>query len=95
MSIKPLGDKVLIKRENAEEVTAGGIIIPDTSKEKPSKGVVIAVGEGARDDKGQLIPMSLKAGDRVCFQKWGGAELSIDDENYLIIKESDILAKIE
>ena len=95
MSIKPLGDKVFIKRENAEEVTAGGIIIPDTSKEKPSKGVVIAVGEGARDDKGQLIPMVLKAGDKVYFPKWGGTELTIDNEDYLIMKESDVLAIIE
>ena len=95
MNIKPLGDKVFIKRENAEEVTAGGIIIPDTSKEKPSKGVVMAVGEGARDDKGQLIPMVLKAGDTVYFPKWGGTELTINNEEYLIMKESDVLAIIE
>lgn len=95
MKLRPLGDRVLVRREDAEEKTAGGIIIPDTSKEKPSKGSVVAVGEGARDDKGNLIPMNLKVGDKVFFTKWGGTELKVDDEELLIMKESDILAIIE
>lgn len=95
MKLKPLGDRVLVRREDAEEKTAGGIIIPDTSKEKPSKGSVVAVGEGARDDKGNIIPMNLKVGDKVFFTKWGGTELKVDDEELLIMKESDILAIIE
>jgi chaperonin GroES len=95
MKLKPIQDKVLVKREDAEEKTAGGIIIPDTSKEKPSKGTVIAVGDGARDDKGNLIPMTLKVGNKVFFTKWGGTEVKIDDDELLILKESDILAIIE
>lgn len=95
MKLKPLGDRVLVRREDAEEKTAGGIIIPDTSKEKPSKGSVVAIGEGARDDKGNIIPMNLKVGDKVFFTKWGGTELKVDDEELLIMKESDILAIIE
>lgn len=95
MKLKPLGDRVLVRREDAEEKTARGIIIPDTSKEKPSKGSVVAVGEGARDDKGNIIPMNLKVGDKVFFTKWGGTELKVDDEELLIMKESDILAIIE
>ncbi|MDR2777931.1 MAG: co-chaperone GroES [Rickettsiales bacterium] len=95
MKLKPLQDRILVRREDAEEKTAGGIIIPDTSKEKPSKGTVVAVGEGARNDKGDIIPMTLKVGDRVFFTKWGGTELKVDDEELLIMKESDILATIE
>lgn len=95
MKLKPLGDRVLIKREDAEEKTSGGIIIPETSKEKPSKGTVVAVGDGARDEKGNLIPMNLKAGDKVFFSKWGGTEIKVDDEELIIMKESDILAIIE
>lgn len=95
MKLKPLGDRVLIKREDAEEKTSGGIIIPDTSKEKPSKGSVVAIGDGARDEKGNLIPMNLKVGDKVFFTKWGGTEIKVDDEELLIMKESDILAIIE
>ncbi len=95
MKLKPLGDRVLIKREDAEEKTSGGIIIPETSKEKPSKGTVVAVGDGARDEKGNLIPMNLKAGDKVFFSKWGGTEIKVDDEELVIMKESDILAIIE
>lgn len=95
MKLKPLGDRVLVKREDAEEKTSGGIIIPDTSKEKPSKGSVVAVGDGARDEKGNLIPMNLKVGDKVFFTKWGGTEIKVDDEELLIMKESDILAIIE
>lgn len=93
MKIKPLQDKVLIKREEALEKTAGGIIIPDTSKEKPSKGVVIAVGQGARNEKGDLIPMTLKEGDKVLFSKWGGTEIPNND-NLVILKESDVLGII-
>lgn len=95
MKLKPLGDRLLIKREDAEEKTSGGIIIPETSKEKPSKGTVVAVGDGARDEKGNLIPMNLKAGDKVFFSKWGGTEIKVDDEELVIMKESDILAIIE
>ncbi|MDR1494419.1 MAG: co-chaperone GroES [Rickettsiales bacterium] len=95
MKIKPLQDRILVKREDAEEKTAGGIIIPDTSKEKPSKGVVVAVGPGTRNDKGEPIPMTLKVGDRVFFTKWGGTELKVDDDELLVMKESDILATIE
>lgn len=95
MKLKPIQDRVLVKREDAEEKTSGGIIIPDTSKEKPSKGVIVAVGDGARDEKGNIIPMTLKAGDKVFFTKWGGTEVKIDNEDLLIMKESDILAIIE
>ncbi|MDR2777568.1 MAG: co-chaperone GroES [Rickettsiales bacterium] len=95
MKIKPLQDRILVKREDAEEKTSGGIIIPDTSKEKPSRGVVVAVGTGARNDKGEIIPMTLKVGDKVFFTKWGGTELKVDNEELLIMKESDILATIE
>ena len=93
MKIKPLYDKVLIKREEAVQKTAGGIIIPDTSKEKPSAGVVLAVGDGARDDSGKIIPMTLKEGDKILFSKWGGTEVP-GDETLIIIKESDILGII-
>lgn len=95
MNIRPLGDRVLVKREEAEEVTAGGIIIPDTAKDKPSKGTVISVGEGVRNDKGELIKMTLKAGDKVYFTKWGGSEVKLDGEELLIMKESDVLVVIE
>lgn len=95
MKLKPVQDRVLVKREDAEEKTSGGIIIPDTSKEKPSKGVVVAIGDGARDEKGNIIPMTLKVGDKVFFTKWGGTEIKIDNEDLLIMKESDILAIIE
>ena len=95
MKLKPLGDRVLVKREDAEEKTSGGIIIPDTSKEKPSKGSVVAVGDGARDEKGNIIPMSLKVGDKVFFTKWGGTEIKVDNEEIIIMKESDIFAIIE
>ena len=95
MKLKPIQDRVLVKREDAEEKTSGGIIIPDTSKEKPSKGVIVAVGDGARDEKGHIIPMTLRVGDKVFFTKWGGTEIKIDNEDLLIMKESDILAIIE
>ena len=95
MKIKPLHDKVLVKRVDEENKTAGGIIIPDTAKEKPSEGVVEAVGNGFRAEDGKIIPMTVKAGDRVLFGKWAGTEIKINGEARLIVKESDILAIIE
>ena len=95
MNIKPLHDKVLVKRVDEESKTAGGIIIPDTAKEKPSEGVVEAVGNGFRAEDGKIIPMTVKAGDRVLFGKWAGTEIKIGGETRLIIKESDILAIVE
>lgn len=94
MKIKPLYDKVLVKREEALQKTAGGIIIPDTSKEKPCKGVVISVGTGAINEKGEKIPMVLKEGDKVLFSKWGGTEIP-NEEELVILKESDVLGIIE
>ena len=95
MNVKPLYDRVLIKRLDELSTTAGGIIIPDTAKEKPSEGVVESVGSGARADDGKLIPMSVKVGDRVLFAKWSGTEVKINGEERLIIKESEILGIIE
>jgi len=96
MSFKPLHDRVLVRRIEEEEKTAGGLIIPDTAKEKPQQGEVVAVGEGARKDSGELIPVAVKAGDRVLFGKWSGTEVRLDDgQDYLIMKESDILGIIE
>lgn len=95
MNIKPLHDKVLVKRVDEENKTAGGIIIPDTAKEKPSEGIVEAVGNGFRADDGKIVPMSVKAGDRVLFGKWAGTEIKLNGETRLIIKESDILAIVE
>jgi chaperonin GroES len=95
MQFRPLHDRVLVRRVDAEEKTAGGIIIPDTAKEKPSQGEVIAVGSGGRDDAGHLIPIDLKVGDRVLFGKWSGTEVKIDGEDLLIMKESDILGVVE
>lgn len=94
MSVKPLHDRVLIERCDAESKTAGGIIIPDTAKEKPAEGKVIAVGEGLRDQNGQRIPLDIKEGDRILFAKWGGAEVKLDGKELIILKESDILAII-
>jgi chaperonin GroES len=91
MNFKPLHDRVLVKRIESDEKTAGGLIIPDTAKEKPQEGEVIAVGEGARKDSGELIPMSVKAGDRILFGKWSGTEVKLDGQDLLIMKESDIL----
>lgn len=93
-SIKPLGDRVLVKRVEEDQKTAGGIIIPDSAKEKPTKGEIIAVGSGARNDAGELVPLELKEGDTVLFAKWGGTEISIEGQDLLILKESDILAII-
>ena len=91
MQFTPLHDRVVVKRIEGEEKTKGGLIIPDTAKEKPSEGEVVAVGEGARKDSGELIPMTVKAGDRILFGKWSGTEVKIDGEELLIMKESDIL----
>lgn len=91
IAFKPLFDKVLVERLEAESKTAGGLIIPDTAKEKPMQGKVIAVGEGARNDCGQLIPMTVKPGDVVLFGKWAGNEIKIDNKDYLVVKESDII----
>jgi chaperonin GroES len=95
MKFRPLHDRVVVKRIDAEEKTAGGIIIPDTAKEKPSQGEVIAVGPGGRDEAGKLIPIDIKVGDRVLFGKWSGTEVKIDGEELLIMKESDIMGVIE
>ncbi|MCR9258015.1 MAG: co-chaperone GroES [Alphaproteobacteria bacterium] len=95
MQFRPLHDRVLVRRVESEEKTAGGIIIPDTAKEKPSEGEVVAVGGGVRNDKGEVAPLDVKAGDRVLFGKWSGTEVKIDGEDLLIMKESDILGVIE
>lgn len=91
MNFQPLQDRVLVRRIEAEEKTAGGIIIPDTAKEKPIQGEIVAVGAGVRNDKGEVVPLSVKAGDRVLFGKWSGTEVTIDGQDYVIMKESDIL----
>ena len=95
MKFRPLHDRVVVKRIDAEEKTAGGIIIPDTAKEKPQQGEVIAVGPGGRDEKGKLIPLDVKAGDLVLFGKWSGTEVKIDGEELLVMKESDIMGVLE
>ena len=94
MTFRPLHDRVVVKRLEGEEKTKGGIIIPDTAKEKPQEGKIIAVGPGARDESGKLIPLDLKAGDRVLFGKWSGTEVKIDGEDLLIMKESDIMGVV-
>jgi chaperonin GroES len=91
---RPLHDRVVVKRVDSEEKTAGGIIIPDTAKEKPQEGEVIAVGSGARDEAGKLVPLDVKAGDRVLFGKWSGTEVKLNGEDLLIMKESDIMGII-
>ena len=91
MTFRPLHDRVLVRRVEAEEKTAGGIIIPDTAKEKPQEGEVLAVGAGTRDDAGKLVELDVKAGDRILFGKWSGTEVRLDGEDLLIMKESDIL----
>ena len=95
MKFRPLHDRVLVRRLEGEEKTAGGIIIPDTAKEKPQEGEIVAVGPGARDEAGKLVPLDVKAGDRILFGKWSGTEVKIDGEDLLIMKESDILGIIE
>ncbi len=94
-SFRPLHDRVVVRRVDSEEKTKGGIIIPDTAKEKPQEGEIIAVGSGARDEAGKLIPLDVKAGDRVLFGKWSGTEVKLDGEDLLIMKESDIMGVIE
>ena len=95
MKFRPLHDRVVVRRLDAEEKTAGGIIIPDTAKEKPQQGEVIAVGPGARDESGKVVALDVKAGDRVLFGKWSGTEVRIDGEDLLIMKESDIMGVLD
>ena len=95
MNFRPLHDRVVVRRLESEEKTKGGIIIPDTAKEKPQEGEVIAVGPGGRDESGKLIPIDIKKGDRVLFGKWSGTEVKIDGVEYLIMKESDIMGVLE
>ena len=91
MALTPLHDRVLVRRTEGDEKTAGGLIIPDSAKEKPAEGEIVSCGEGARKDSGELIPMAVKAGDRILFGKWSGTEVSVDGEDLLMMKESDIL----
>ena len=95
MKFKPLLDRVVLKRVEEENKTAGGLIIPDTAKEKPSQGIVVAVGPGGRDEDGKLVAMTLKEGDKVLFGKWSGTEIKIDGENLLIMKETEVLGILE
>ena len=95
MAFRPLGDRVLVRRVEEEQKTKGGIIIPDTAKEKPQEGEVIAVGPGARDDSGKIQPLDVAVGDRILFGKWSGSEVKIDGEELLIMKESDILGVLD
>jgi chaperonin GroES len=95
MRFRPLHDRVLVRRVTAEEKTAGGIIIPDTAKEKPQEGEIVAAGPGARNDNGELVELDVKAGDRILFGKWSGTEVKIDGEDLLIMKESDILGLVD
>ena len=95
MAFRPLHDRVLIRRVESEEKSAGGIIIPDTAKEKPMEGEVVAAGPGARGEDGKLQPMDLRSGDRVLFGKWSGTEVKLDDEELIIMKESDIMGVLE
>lgn len=95
MTFRPLHDRILVRRIEAEEKTAGGIIIPDTAKEKPQEGEVIAVGPGARNEAGQLQPLDVKVGDRILFGKWSGTEIKLDGQDLLIMKESDVMGVID
>jgi chaperonin GroES len=95
MAFRPLHDRVLVKRLEGEEKTKGGIIIPDTVKEKPQEGKIVAVGPGARDEAGKLVPLDVKAGDRILFGKWSGTEVKVDGEDLLIMKESDVLGIVD
>jgi chaperonin GroES len=95
MKFRPLHDRVVVERIDAEAMTAGGIIIPDTAKEKPQQGKIVGVGPGGRDDQGKLIPIDLEVGDRVLFGKWSGSEVKIEGVEYLIMKESDIMGVLE
>ncbi len=95
MQIKPLHDRVLVEPLEAEEKTAGGIIIPDTAKEKPMEGKIVAVGTGSRNDEGKVAPLDVKKGDRILYGKWSGTEVKVDGDDYLIMKESDVMGVIE
>ena len=95
MAFRPLHDRVVVRRVDSEEKSAGGIIIPDTAKEKPSEGVIVSVGPGARDEAGKLVPLDVKEGDRVLFGKWSGTEVKLNGQDLLIMKESDIMGIIE
>ena len=95
MKFRPLHDRVVVRRLDAEEKTKGGIIIPDTAKEKPQEGEIVAVGPGGRDESGKLVPLDVKKGDRILFGKWSGTEIKIDGEELLIMKESDVMGVIE
>ncbi len=95
MKFRPLHDRVVVRRVDAEEKTKGGIIIPDTAKEKPQEGEIVAAGPGARDESGKLVPLDVKAGDRILFGKWSGTEVKIDGEDLLIMKESDVMGVVE
>lgn len=95
MKFRPLHDRVLVKRIESEEKTASGIIIPDTAKEKPIQGEVVAVGNGVRNDQGQIQPLDVKAGDRILFGKWSGTEVKIDGQEYLVMKESDVMGVLD
>ncbi len=95
MTFRPLHDRILVRRIEADEKTAGGIIIPDTAKEKPQEGEVIAVGSGARDEAGKLVPLDVKVGDRILFGKWSGTEIKLGGEDLLIMKESDVMGIID
>ena len=95
MKFRPLHDRVVVRRVDAEEKTKGGIIIPDTAKEKPQEGEIVAAGPGARDESGKLVPLDVKAGDRILFGKWSGTEVRIDREDLLIMKESDVMGVVE
>lgn len=95
MAFRPLHDRILVRRIDAEEKTAGGIIIPDTAKEKPQEGEVLAVGPGARDDGGKLVELDVRVGDRILFGKWSGTEIRLDGQDLLVMKESDVMGVIE
>ena len=95
MKFRPLHDRVVVRRIDAEDKTKGGIIIPDTAKEKPQEGEIVAAGPGARDESGKIVPLDVKAGDRILFGKWSGTEVRIDGEDLLIMKESDVMGVVE
>ena len=95
MKLRPLSDRVIVKQSDAETKTASGIVLPDSAKEKPTKGKIVSVGPGARDESGKLVPLDVKAGDRILFGKWSGTEIKLDGVEYLIMKESDIMGILE
>ena len=95
MNLKPLGDRLIVRAIEEEETTASGIVLPETAKEKPQRGEVIAVGDGARDDDGERIPLDVSTGDTVLYSKYGGTEVKVDGEDLLVLRESDVLAKVE